>query len=33
VNWRQLLDGPLPELVRAGHLDEARAIVDDVTNV
>src|SRR6516225_7970858 len=29
VNWRQLLDGPLPELVRAGHLDEARAIVDD----
>ena len=32
VNWRQLLDGPLPELVRAGHLDEARAIVDDVTN-
>jgi siroheme synthase-like protein len=33
VHWRQLLDGPLPELVRAGDLDDARAIVDDVTNV
>jgi siroheme synthase-like protein len=31
VDWRQLLDGPLPELARAGDLDEARAIVDNVT--
>jgi siroheme synthase-like protein len=27
VDWRALLDGPLPELVRAGSLDEARAAV------
>jgi precorrin-2 dehydrogenase / sirohydrochlorin ferrochelatase len=27
VDWRALLDGPLPELVRAGALDEARAAV------
>jgi siroheme synthase-like protein len=33
VNWRQLLDGPLPELVRAGDLDNARAIVDNATNM
>jgi siroheme synthase-like protein len=33
VNWRQLLDGPLPELVRAGDLDNARAVVDTATNV
>ena len=32
VQWRQLLDGPLLELVRAGDLDDARAIVEDVTN-
>jgi siroheme synthase-like protein len=32
IDWRQLLDGPLPELVRAGDLDDARAIVDDVMN-
>jgi siroheme synthase-like protein len=32
VDWRRLLDGPLPELVRAGDLDDARALVDDVTN-
>jgi siroheme synthase-like protein len=32
VDWRQLLEGPLPELVRAGDLDGARAIVDDVTH-
>ena len=31
VDWRQLLDGPLPELARAGDLDEARAIVDNAT--
>ena len=28
VSWAQLLDGPLPELVAAGDLDNARAIVD-----
>jgi siroheme synthase-like protein len=33
VAWRQLLNGPLPELVRAGDIDNARAIVDSVTNV
>jgi len=27
VDWAMLLDGPLPELVRAGDLDNARAIV------
>ena len=27
VDWRSVLDGPLPELVRAGRLEEARAIV------
>jgi precorrin-2 dehydrogenase/sirohydrochlorin ferrochelatase len=32
VDWRQLLEGPLPELVRAGDVDAARALVDDVTN-
>jgi hypothetical protein len=25
VDWRALLDGPLPALVRAGALDEAQA--------
>jgi siroheme synthase-like protein len=25
VDWRRLLDGPLPELVRAGAIDEAQA--------
>ena len=28
VDWAALLDGPLPELVRSGDLDNARAIVD-----
>jgi siroheme synthase-like protein len=28
VDWVQLLDGPLPELVRSGDLDRARAIVE-----
>ena len=27
VDWARLLDGPLPELVRSGDLDNARAIV------
>lgn len=29
VDWRALLDGPLPELVRAGALDDARTALDD----
>jgi siroheme synthase-like protein len=34
VDWASLLHGPLPELVRAGDVDDARAIVDDaVANV
>lgn len=28
ADWRALLEGPLPDLVRAGHVDEARAVVD-----
>lgn len=28
VDWRALLDGPLPELVRQGRLEEARAELD-----
>ncbi len=31
VDWRQLLDGPLPELVRSGDMDNARAIVETAT--
>ena len=31
VDWEALLDGPLPELVRAGDLDNARAIVTAAT--
>jgi len=27
VDWRSVLDGPFPELVRSGHLEEARAIL------
>lgn len=27
VNWRALLQGPLPDLVRDGHLDDARALL------
>ena len=27
VDWRALLDGPLPELVRSGEVDSARAIL------
>jgi siroheme synthase-like protein len=31
VDWRSLLDGPLPELVRAGELDNARATISRAT--
>jgi siroheme synthase-like protein len=31
VDWAQLLDGPLPELVRSGDIDNARAIVETAT--
>jgi siroheme synthase-like protein len=33
VDWVRLLDGPLPELVRAGDLEEARAAVGAATGV
>jgi siroheme synthase-like protein len=33
VAWAVLLDGPLPALVRAGRLDEARALVEAATGV
>jgi siroheme synthase-like protein len=33
VDWRTLLDGPLPALVRAGGLDQARALVEEATGV
>ena len=28
IDWRSLLDGPLPEMVRQGRIDEARAALD-----
>lgn len=31
VDWTALLDGPVPQLVRSGDLDNARAIVDAAT--
>ncbi len=31
VDWGALLDGPLPELVRSGDIDEARALVAAAT--
>lgn len=31
VDWQALLDGPLPGLVRAGRLDEARRLLDEAT--
>jgi len=31
VDWVALLDGPLPELVRSGEIDNARAIVSAAT--
>lgn len=33
VDWATLLDGPLPDLVRHGRLDEARALVRRATGV
>jgi siroheme synthase-like protein len=33
VDWRQLLDGPLLELVRAGDLERARTAIQDATVV
>ncbi len=33
VDWARLLDGPLPELARAGHLEAARAAVRAATAV
>ncbi len=31
VDWAAILDGPLPELVRSGDVDNARAIIDSAT--
>jgi siroheme synthase-like protein len=31
VDWAGLLDGPLPELVREGQLEQARAVIDAAT--
>ena len=33
VDWVQLLDGPLPELVRSGDMDNARALVETATTM
>lgn len=33
VDWAALLDGPLPELVRSGRLDEARSLLESATGV
>ena len=33
VDWVTLLDGPLPELVHAGRMDEARVLVEAATGV
>jgi siroheme synthase-like protein len=33
VDWRALLDGPLPALVRAGRREEARALVEEAAGV
>jgi len=33
VEWVTLLDGPLPALVRAGHMEQARALVEEATGV
>ncbi len=30
VDWRRLLDGPLPDLVRTGDLEAARTLIDEV---
>jgi hypothetical protein len=31
VDWSGLLEGPLPDLVAAGELDNAQAIVEEAT--
>jgi siroheme synthase-like protein len=33
VDWRAALDGPLPDLVRAGRVEEARALLDALVRV
>ncbi len=33
VDWVRLLDGPLPELVRSGDIDDAKAIVAEATGL
>jgi siroheme synthase-like protein len=33
VDWAALLDGPLPALVRAGHGEAARSLVEEATGV
>jgi siroheme synthase-like protein len=33
VDWGALLDGPLPALVRAGHNEAARTLVEEATGV
>ena len=33
VDWAALLDGPLPALVRAGHREQACALVEEATGV
>ena len=33
VDWAKLLDGPLPELVRSGDMDNARALVETATTM
>lgn len=33
VDWAALLDGPLPALVQAGHVDDARALIAAATGV
>jgi len=32
VDWRALLEGPLPDLVRAGRIDEARQLLGEAIN-
>ena len=33
VDWGALLDGPLPALVRAGRMDQARSLIEEATGV
>jgi precorrin-2 dehydrogenase len=32
IDWQAVLDGPLPQLVRDGRLDDARRLLDDVVD-